>query len=626
MLRQQRRRGKNIRYLPTPDQHHKYWYIDIETELIPPEGPSGIKTIWQMCASRMDSDEVLSLVGHKQIEEFFRGLHGQEVHFVGHNALSFDGPTVTRLAGGHVDVTNTVDTLVLSYLFDPQLLGGHSLEAWGERLGDPKGKFEDFSGYSPEMDKYCQQDVRLGKKVAKALWQRMLRMDYSELSCEIEHQIREVLDEQQRNGWYFDIPGAQALVSRIRAEQADLETPIRKLFPPELTVHGTYRRRLKKDGTELAVYHRHCEQFPEVRDNGDGTYSTLEWAEFNIGSPKQRVERLLSLGWTPQTFTPKGSPQVDEDSLLAFAESSKRPEVQAIAEWIVLQGRATMIEGWLNNVNYDDSRMHGRVFTCGARTRRMTHGSPNTANVPKAKAKVKYGPEARSLWQATPGRVEVGFDASGLELRMFAEYLDDPVATKLYTEGDPHMFNTRLLGEPDEYRDLVVKNVIYALLYGAQDKKLGKTAKLSITNDKEATAHGAWVREKLQAGIPGFKRLTSRVQDEFKRNGGLIKTIDGGFVRCHGVHAALNYLLQSAGAIVMKVAVILAAAEIKRRGLDAFFVGNIHDEGQLDCAESDAEEVGKLCVQAITDAGLKLGFKVPLTGEYKIGRTWADCH
>ena len=215
-----------------------------------------------------------------------------------------------------------------------------------------------------------------------------------------------------------------------------------------------------------------------------------------------------------------------------------------------------MVEGWLNNVDYDTSLMHGRLFTCGAGSRRMTHSQPNTANIPKAKPKVKYGTESRRLWRARPGRKEVGTDASGLELRMFAQYLNDPVATDLYTKGDPHLFNTRLLGEPDEYRDLAVKNVIYAMLYGAQDKKLGKTARTTITNEREAKAHGKWVRGRLEDGIPGFKRLTHEVQDEFRHQGGRLRTIDGGFVNCPSIHAALNYKLQPAGAIVMKVAAI----------------------------------------------------------------------
>jgi len=344
----------------------------------------------------MDQETVHSFVGHEAVWRFFDELRGSDVYFVGHNAISFDGPVTSKLVQGFADTSNIVDTLVLSYLYDPALVGGHSLEAWGDRLGDPKGDFSDWSGYSPEMDSYCQQDVKLGKKVTRALWARMRRMGFSEKSCEIEHEIRVVVNEQQRNGWYFDIPGAQSLVSQLRFEQAALEGPILDLFPPRLEVQGTYIRRTTKGGEDFASYDKHVAKYPELRDNGDGTYSTLDWESFNLGSPKQRVARLLELGWEPQNFTEKGFPKVDEEALVSFAETSGRPEAQALADWLVLQGRASMVDGWLNNVNYDDHCMHGFILTCGATTRRMIHNSPNTANIPKAKKKVKYGIECRA--------------------------------------------------------------------------------------------------------------------------------------------------------------------------------------------------------------------------------------
>ena len=607
-----------VKYLPEPKDYHKYWYIDIEADSLQPT------RVWLLCASRMDSDEVLSFIGHDEIRRFF-DEQDKDVTYVGHNILSYDGPALGKLCGRRVDSSNAADTLVLSYLYNPALPGGHSLGAWGERLGDPKGDFNDFSKYSPEMDRYCQQDVRLGKKVFRALTTRMLRMGYSETSCELEHQIREVIDEQQTNGWYFDIAGAQALVGQLRAEQGDLEPGIRELFPKRLAEVGTYTRRRKQDGGEYASYTRHLGQFPELRDNGDGTYTVLDWEEFNIGSPKQRVERLLSVGWEPVDFTEKGFPKVDEESLLAFAESSGRPEAQAIAQWLVLQGRSSMVEGWLNNVNYDDHCMHGRVMTCAATTRRMIHNSPNTANIPKAKKKVKYGIECRRLWQARPGRREVGYDASGLEMRMFAEYLKNDAATLLFTEGDPHIVNTRNLELPDEMRDITVKNGFYAYLYGAGDPKLGRTLKPELQGS-EAGAYGKWARGVLEKGTPGLARLVADIQDEYRQTGGVLKTIDGGYVRCGSTSAALNYKLQSAGAIVMKKAAIIARDEIRRAGLDSLLVGTIHDEGQHDARTEDADEVGRVCVQAIRSAGEALGFRVPLDGNYKVGANWAECH
>lgn len=620
-----------LRYLPSPKDYHLYYYIDIETELIPAVGPIGVQKIWMMCASRLDQDEVHSFIGHEQIKRFFDELKGTEHYFVGHNSISFDAYITSRLCGGTATIDNTVDTLILSYLFDPGMLGGHSLGAWGERLKDPKGDWHDFSGYSPEMEEYCIQDVRLGKKVFKALVTRMLRYGFSELSCQIEHEIREVIDEQQTNGWYFDIAGAQALSSELRAVQSDLEPAIHRLFPPRLEVQGTYRRRTREDGAEYATYNKHLAKYPELHDNDDGTYDTLDWEEFNIGSPKQRIERLMGIGYRPVDFTPpsktypKGQPKVDEESLLAFAEQSGQPEAKAIAEWLVLSGRASMVEGWLNNVNYDDHCMHGRVLTCAATTRRMIHSAPNTANIPKAKKKVKYGIECRRLWRARPGRVEMGYDASGLEMRMFAQYLNNPEATLLFTTGDPHINNTRNLELPDEMRDLTVKNGFYAYLYGAGDNKLGVTLRPELQGNARRE-YGIWARNVLEQGTPGLARLVEEIGYEFKQTGGLLKTIDGGYVRCHSLRAALNYKLQSAGAIVMKKAAIIARKRIIERGLDSLLVGTIHDEGQHDADPNDANESGAVCCAAITQAGEELGFHVPLGGDFKVGLSWADTH
>jgi DNA polymerase I-like protein with 3'-5' exonuclease and polymerase domains len=255
----------------------------------------------------------------------------------------------------------------------------------------------------------------------------------------------------------------------------------------------------------------------------------------------------------------------------------------------------------------------------------MTHNSPNTANIPKAKKKVKYGIECRRLWRARPNRVEVGGDASGLEMRMFAEYLNNDEATNLFTTGDPHLLNTRNLELPDEMRDITVKNGFYAYLYGAGDSKLGVTLKPELQGD-ETGAYGKWARGVLEKGTPGLAKLVAEIQDEFKGTGGVLRTIDGGFVRCHSKSASLNYKLQSAGAIVMKKAAIICRDEIRRKGLDALLIGTIHDENQYDSKTKDSEEVGQTYIDAIRDAGLALGFHVPLTGNYKVGANWAETH
>ena len=256
----------------------------------------------------------------------------------------------------------------------------------------------------------------------------MLRLGYSNLSAEIEHEIRIVIDKQQSHGFWFNYERATEFHRYLRGKQSDLAEQIQKLFPPRRTKIEEYRYRRTKDGSPVASYQRHVQEYGPLNIEHfqkpfDGEYyAVYKDVPFNLGSPVQRVERLLEIGWKPDKFTktksekyPEGFPKVDEDALVAFAKESGREEVQALAEWLVIQGRASMLETWFNNLG-QDSRIHGKVFTCGATTRRMTHNSPNTANIPSG-AKAKYGKECRSFWGVEPGRelVLVGYDASGLE-------------------------------------------------------------------------------------------------------------------------------------------------------------------------------------------------------------------
>jgi len=603
-----------------------YYVIDIEADSLKP------KIIW--CIVLICVGSGLRTVFRPDDVHRFRDwvVAHPEAIFVTQNGLSYDVPVVNSLANAGITFDRVIDILVLSYLYHPRMPGGHSLAAWGERLKFPKGDFHDFSHFSEEMLTYCIRDCELTLKVFLALTKRMAAKGFSEKSCQLEHEIRLVLNKQEKNGFYFEIERAEKLRDELLQKQLDLEGPIRELFPPVLESVASYNYRLKKDGTPVQTYLGHLEKYPDVRLNADGSYDCYDWVTFNIGSPQQRVQKLLSLGWKPNKFTKKtakgggGNPQVDEESLIEFSDKSKLPEIRAIADWLVLQGRSSMITTWLNAVDYEDHRMHGRVFTCGAGTRRMTHSDPNTANIPKAKVKVPYGKECRELWSVEDkiNRRLVGYDAKGLEMRMFAHYLNNPEASKLFLEGDPHMNNTRNLGFLDEYRDLTVKGGFYAYLYGAMDSKLGATLKPELSG-RAAKEFGKFARQVLEQGTPGLARLVKEIQREFQ-NGGWIETIDGGFVRCPSPHAALNYKLQSAGGIVMKQASIILDGHKTRKGVDSLKVGDIHDEGQEDAALKDSEEVGKLAVQSIREAGEELNFSVPLDGDYKVGLSWATTH
>src|SRR5690606_164203 len=173
---------------------------------------------------------------------------------------------------------------------------------------------------------------------------------------------------------------ADLLYAELRAREAKLKEEIYRLWPPELKLVRVFKRGRKSDGERTAGYLRHLSEYPQLEDNEDGSYNAYDYVEFDLGSPKQRIEKLLDLGWKPVNFTPKGSPKIDEDEMVAFAETSGVVEAEKLAQWCVTTARANMIRTWMNAVNPDTGCIHGSLFIAG--TLRYKHSKPNTANIP----------------------------------------------------------------------------------------------------------------------------------------------------------------------------------------------------------------------------------------------------
>jgi len=248
----------------------------------------------------------------------------------------------------------------------------------------------------------------------------------------------------------------------------------------------------------------------------------------------------------------------------------------------------------------------------GAVTGRMTHSSPNMAQVPSVGS--EYGAECRSLFTVPQGYKLVGADAASLELRMLAHYMKDEEYAKEIVEGDIHTKNQIAAGLQTRAQ---AKTFIYALLYGAGPAKIGKIVGGSA-------AHGQKLIDTFLRNTPALQRLRKTV-DKLSIQGTL-PGLDGRKLYIRSAHAALNTLLQSAGAIVMKKALVLLDTELRRYKLDANFVVNVHDEFQLEVKEEHAQKVGELAVDSIKKAGVKLNLRCPLDGEYKIGDNWCQTH
>ena len=350
--------------------------------------------------------------------------------FIMHNGLSFDAPVCNRLLGTNIKPSQIVDTLVLSQLFNP-IRDGHSLKAWGERLGFPKGDVETFEVYTPDMLEYCKQDVNITHKLFNILQNE--GKGFSSSSIRLEHKVRVIIDKQEKNGFAMDMQKAMSLYNKLRDEANGLEKWSVTTFEPTVV--------------ELKT--------------------KTKYIPFNIGSRQQIADRLMKLGWKPKKHTDKGNIIINE----AVLDTIDMPEAKKFSRFFLLQKRIAQIKSWIEACDDKDGRVHGRVMTLKTITGRMSHHSPNMAQIPAVRS--PYGKECRDCWTVDNPYTHsiVGTDASGLELRCLAHLMNDTTFTDILLTGDIHTHNMKMAGLTD--RDQA-KTFIYAFMYGAGASKIGQ--------------------------------------------------------------------------------------------------------------------------------------------------------
>jgi DNA polymerase-1 len=610
--------------------------IDIETNAIECWATlKGLKTIH--CISILDTATETMTSYNSQIKggiEAALSAIGAADVIIGHNSIGFDWPAMLKNdKEGSLSLNPpfVIDTKIMAKCVypdlkthdfknksvEPKYAGSHSLKAWGMRLGihkDSHGETEDWAQWSQNMQDYCEQDVR----VTFELYKHLKVKAPNKAVLLLEHKFAQAIRSQVQTGFPFDSAKAEKLTSKLMTRRVELQDELQKLFPPKIVetktpagwsvLEGgvTYTALTKKD---LKVKLKEAGLKQTLANQSDKTGNKTIEIPFNAGSRDQISERLIEAGWKPTSYEGK-RPAINEPVL----KEINTPASLSLLEYLLIQKRlGALAEGryaWMSMTQ--NGRIHGDVDSLGAYSGRCTHSKPNLGQIPATRA--PYGAECRELFTAPKGKVLVGADAAGIELRVLASYLsnwDKGSYAKTIVEGDIHTANQEAAGlsTRDE-----AKKFIYMWLYGAGDKALG-----AIVNGGER--EGRALKNQFLQKIPAVRSLMDAI-DQRVRNHGSLKGIDGRLLPARKAFSALNLLCQSAAAVIMKKSLVLFSEQATGYEMHA----NVHDEVQFSCDADRADELGQLFVDCIKEAGKALNVACPLDGEYNIGNNWKETH
>lgn len=591
--------------------------------------------IWCLVFEDLETKEVHKLVYTDvdfltRLEYFFTA---DEV--IGHNIINYDLPLIKRLTG-IVPTGKVTDTLVLSRLFNPDRKGGHSIDAWGKKLGRYKPAHEDWSRFSEDMLHRCAEDTGINVLVYHELKkeENIDDTDWS-LSIYIEHEVARIITQQEINGVWFNTEKAVQYIKDIDTECDDIYKAIRPMLSKEVKqpyktpVNKPFLKGSGKPSGNLLKWYTE-EECAMVQ----GPFSRVEFSEPDMNSREKFKKQLLALGWKPQHFTEKGSPQLttkneyDETVACPSLEETLGELGARVARYFILRHRQGQIKGWVLGPKASgfktpiraDHRIPAGAIPDGTPTHRMTHRV--VANVPRVTS--VFGKEMRSLFGVDPDEdvKQIGADLSGLELRNLAHRMRDPKYVEAIISKDIHVYNQEAANL--DTRDQA-KKFIYTFLYGGGDAKVGH----AIGGGASA---GKKIKAKFLNSLPKLDKLLRQVKKAAER--GYLIGLDGRKIWMRRdekgkvlTHKALNTLLQCDGAIVAKVALIFMDKNIfQKEQYKAKLLITYHDEVQVQAKSDQAETVGNLLVKCFETAGTFLKTSCPITGEFKIGYNWGDCH
>lgn len=436
----------------------KYFIIDIEANAL--EDPD---TIWCVVVEELDEDKVYTFTSAIEFIDWLNQFKDYPAVWIGHNIIEYDAPVIKKVWDIDLGDLSLIDTLILSRLYSPKMEGGHSLEAWGERLNYKKAEFSDFSEFSEEMLEYCKQDVRLTKKLYKYLKSKLGDVDFT---ISLEHRVALELKKAKEHGFFFDLSKAIELKVELEKERHLIDETLK--FPDiEKVEWFTPKKNNASKGYVAGVPFKKVKFVPFNPNSGQHVINELWKAGWKPTEKTNGYKELIKAGSSAPDYEKKLEKykkygwKLNENNLATLPDTAPS-NTKSFLRRTIYETRIRKLDEWLECLS-DDGAIHGDIIALGTWTHRMAHRSPNLGNI-SAKKSIKYhtpelnklafdlGGQLRSLWIARPGKVLVGTDAEGIQLRVLACYMEDEEFIKAVTEGkkdegtDPHSFNQKKIG------------------------------------------------------------------------------------------------------------------------------------------------------------------------------------
>ena len=407
----------------------------------------------------------------------------------------------------------------------------------------------------------------------------------------LEHQVATILTEQENHGWFFDEPAARSLESALRREYEETSELLRNRHPFVSGPLFTPKRANRTRGYVAGA------TFTKLKDTNPTSRDHIAWI------------LTTHYGWQPSSLTNSGKAVIDETVLKELGTDIALSFLKLLDLTKKLGMISEGVNAWQKLVTKSRVHHHCSVATS---TFRCAHRKPNLSQVPSDE-------RFRQLFTASPNKVLVGADLSGIELRMLAHYLaryDQGRYAEILLNGDIHQTNADKVGVTRKQ----IKTISYAFLYGAGDAKLGHSYDKQLP-DGAAVKKGREIRKAYVDAIPGLKELLTAVKKVSER--GYILALDKRRILVDKPHKALNYLLQGSSAVLAKRWMLLTYEHLPPTANQLAFV---HDELQYECKEKDKEDLQFLLELTAAQAGEYYNMRCPIAAESQSGHTWADVH